>query len=103
MTEKQLLKVLRIIAIMFIAVMFVLVYLAYAGELGKSPRQIYNDNRRIEHEGGVHTTKPYRVRKKRKVVRKCYEITNGVREKVPCPEPELEEGVEIIDGRVVHE
>ena len=93
MTKKYILKVVWICVMLYIAIVFIW-YVAYAGELGKSPRQIYNDNRRIEHEGGVHTTSPIRSTKKKKrvFVYKC--VDSETKEEVPCPEPEEKDPAE---------
>jgi len=78
-------KVLRIAVILLATVM-----ISQAGDLPKSTRQIYIDNKRIESEG-IHTTRPIRPHNKRKrvFIYKCIDSETG--EEVPCPEREKEE------------
>jgi hypothetical protein len=94
-------KVLWIVVILLLAVGTIWC-VVYAGD-NPSPRQIYNANRRIEHEGGIHTVKPYKSSKKYKYRYRDRCIDYDTKEEVPCPEPELEEGVTIRDGRKRHD
>jgi hypothetical protein len=91
MNKGFILKALWICIILFILTLLVW-YVAYAQELGPSPRQIHNANRRIENEGGVHTENPLqiRIRKRKKVyIYKC--IDSDTKEEIPCPDSEEEE------------